>query len=237
MPVWIECLLAVTIVSAIPLASAVVLLVDPTVVRRAVPALVRIAIGALIGAVLFDLIPESLAAGQRPARVATALAIGLGGFGLLDQAVDRLSSSQRIVWLNFAGDGLHNAVDGVLIAASFLADPSLGIVATLAVSLHELPRELGSLGIFLHGGLAPLRAYSLNALTGFAALAGAALTLLIGLRARGIATEMVPIAAGTFLYIAATLVRSTPRPRLVDATWIAGGLAVTYALTIARSSA
>jgi zinc and cadmium transporter len=227
MPVWIECLLAVAIVSAIPLASAVILVVDPTVVRRAVPVLIRLAIGALIGAVLFDLIPESLAAGQRPARIATELAVGLLGFGLLDQILDRLSSSRRIVWLNFTGDVLHNAVDGVLIAASFLATPSLGIVATLAVSLHELPRELGSLGIFIHGGLAPARAYGLNALTGLAALAGAALTLLVGLRARGIATEMVPIAAGTFLYIAATLLRSTPRPRLVDATWIAAGLAVT----------
>ena len=226
MPVWIECLLAVAIVSAIPLASAVILAVDPTVVRRAIPVLIRLAIGALIGAVLFDLLPESFAAGQRPVHIATALVLGFAGFGLLDQVFHRLVSSRRLVWLNFTGDVLHNAVDGVLIAASFLANPSLGIVATLAVSLHELPRELGSLGIFIHGGLTPVRAYGLNALTGLAALAGAALTLLIGLRARGIATGLVPIAAGTFLYIAAALFRSTPRPRLVDATWIAAGLAL-----------
>jgi len=226
MPIWLECLLAVAIVSAIPLASAVVLLIDPTVVRRAVPVLVRLATGALIGAVLFDLIPEALAAGQRPVRVAIAIVVGLVGFGLVDQVLDRLASSRRIVWLNFTGDILHNAVDGVLIAASFLANPSLGIVATFAVSLHELPRELGSLGIFMHGGLQPVRAYGLNALTGLAALAGAALTLVIGLRARGIATQMVPIAAGTFLYIAAALMRSTERPRLADAGWIAAGLAL-----------
>ena len=231
MPVWVECLLAVAIVSAIPLASAVVLVVDPTVVRRAIPVLVRLAIGALIGAVLFDLIPEALAAGQRPARVAIALTLGLIGFGLIDQVFDRLTSTRRIVWLNFTGDILHNAVDGVLIAASFLANPSVGILATLAVSLHELPRELGSLGIFIHGGLTPARAYSLNALTGLAALAGATLTLLVGLRARGIATDIVPIAAGTFLYIAATLIRSTERPRLADAGWIAAGLAITAAAT------
>jgi zinc and cadmium transporter len=160
MPVWLECLLAVGIVSAIPLASAVVLLVDPTVLRRSVPVLVRLATGALIGAVLFDLIPEAFAAGQRPVRVATSLVVGLLGFGLIDQIFDRLTSSRRIVWLNFTGDVLHNAVDGVLIAASFLANPSVGIIATLAVSLHEIPRELGSLGIFIHGGLAPVRAYS-----------------------------------------------------------------------------
>ena len=227
MPVWIECLLAVAIVSAIPLASAIVLLMDPMVVRRAVPALARLATGALLGAVTFDLIPEALAAGQGPLRVVTSLAIGLVGFGLIDQLFDRLTSSRRIVWLNFTGDILHNAVDGVLIAASFLATPSLGIMATLAVSLHELPRELGSLGIFMHGGLTPGRAYALNVLTGLAALGGAALMLVVGLRARGIATEMVPIAAGTFLYIAGALVRSTDRPKLIDATWIAAGLAIT----------
>ena len=223
MPVWVECLLAVAIVSAIPLASAIVLVVDPTLVRRAVPVLVRLAIGALIGAVLFDLIPEALAAGQSSTHVAASLALGLISFGLLDQIFDRLSSDRRIVWLNFTGDILHNVVDGVLIAASFLATPSLGIVATLAVSMHELPRELGSLGIFIHGGLAPGRAYGLNALTGLAALVGAGVMLAFGLRARGIATEIVPIAAGTFLYIAAALFRSTPRTRLVDAGWIAAG--------------
>jgi zinc and cadmium transporter len=227
MPVWLQALLAVAIVSAIPLASAVVFVLDPTVVRRAVPILVRLATGALVGAVLFDLIPEALAAGLHPTRVASLFVAGLIGFGLIDGILDRLASSQRVVWLNFAGDILHNAVDGVLIAASFLANPSLGIVATLAVSLHELPRELGSLGIFLHGGLPVARAYGLNALTGLSALAGASLMLLIGLRARGIATEIIPIAAGSFLYIAGFLLRSTPRPRLIDATWIVAGLAVT----------
>lgn len=208
MPLWLECLLAVAIVSAIPLASAFVLVVDPTVIRRTVPVLVPLAIIALVGAVLFDLIPEALAAGQSPAHVATWVLAGLAGFGLIDQLFHRLTSDRRLVWLNFTGDILHNSVDGVLMAASFLANPSLGIVATLAVCLHELPRELGSLGIFMHGGLTPVRAYSLNALTGVAAMGGAAATLLIGLRARGVATEMIPIAAGTFLYIAAALVRS-----------------------------
>jgi hypothetical protein len=71
-----------------------------------------------------------------------------------------------------------------------------------------------------------VRAYGLNALTGFAALGGAALTLVIGLRARGIATAMIPIAAGTFVYLAGALIRSTGRPRLTDAGWIAAGVAL-----------
>jgi zinc and cadmium transporter len=223
MPVWMQCLLAVGIVSVIPLASAFVLVIDRTLVQRAIPIVVRLAIGALLGAVLFDLIPESLSAGLSPTRVTVSLIAGLAGFAVVDHGLSR----GRIVWLNFAGDVLHNAVDGVLIAASFLANPGVGIVATLAVSMHELPRELGSLGIFMHGGLTPARAYGLNALTGLAALGGAAITLAIGLRARGIATDIVPVAAGTFLYIAGALLRSTERPRLADAGWIACGLAIT----------
>jgi zinc and cadmium transporter len=224
MSVWIECLLAVAIISAIPLASAFVLLLDPALLRRAVPVVVRLAIGALVGAVLFDLIPEALATGQRPTSVTLSVVLGVGVFGLIDQLFHRLATDRRIVWLNFTGDVLHNAVDGVLIAASFLANPGVGIVATLAVSMHELPRELGSLGIFMHGGLTPVRAYGLNALTGLAALAGAALTLFVGLRARPLAAAIIPVAAGTFLYIAGVLLRSTDRPRLADAGWIAAGL-------------
>jgi zinc and cadmium transporter len=208
MPVWIQCLLAIVIVSAIPLASAFVLVLDRSLVQRAVPVVAWFAIAALLGAVLFDLIPESLAAGIRPWAIAFSLVLGFVGFASLDQIFHRLAQGRRIVWLNFTGDVLHNAVDGVLIAASFLANPGLGIVATVAVSLHELPRELGSLGIFMHGGLTPARAYGLNALTGVAALGGAAITLIVGLSARGIATQIVPVAAGTFLYVAAVLTRS-----------------------------
>jgi zinc and cadmium transporter len=226
MPVWIECLVAVGIVSAIPLASAFALLLDPTLVRRAVPIVVRLAIGALIGALLFDLLPEALSAGLRPVTIAALVGAGLVGFGLIDQLFHGLTADRRIVWLNFIGDVLHNAVDGVLIAASFLTTPALGVVATLAISLHELPRELGSLGIFMHGGLTPVRAYALNALTGVGALAGAAVTLIFGLRARGFATGMIPVAAGTFLYIAVALMRSNNRPRLIDAGWMAAGLAL-----------
>jgi zinc and cadmium transporter len=208
MPVWIQCLLAIVIVSAIPLASAFVLVLDRSLVQRAVPVVVWFAIAALLGAVLFDLIPESLAAGIRPWALAFSLVLGFVGFASLDQVLHRLAQGRRLVWLNFTGDVLHNAVDGVLIAASFLANPGLGIVATVAVSLHELPRELGSLGIFMHGGLTPVRAYGLNALTGIAALGGASITLIVGLGARGIATQIVPVAAGTFLYVAAVLTRS-----------------------------
>jgi zinc and cadmium transporter len=208
MPVWIESLLAVGLVSAIPLIGAFVLVLDPAQIRRAIPIVIRLAIIALIGAVVFDLIPEALGAGLTPKHVALTLSVGLVGFGLIDQLFHRLAADRRIIWLNFTGDVLHNAVDGVLIAASFLATPSLGIVATLAVALHELPRELGSLGIFLHGGLSPLRAYGLNALSGVAALGGAALALAFGLRARGVAIEIVPIAAGAFVYIAVALGRT-----------------------------
>lgn len=208
MSVWIQCLLAIVILSAIPLASAFVLLVDRSLIQRAIPVVVWLAIAALLAAVFFDLIPESLAAGLSARTVAVSLLLGFAGFAALDQLFHRLASNRRLVWLNFTGDVLHNAVDGVLIAASFLANPALGIVATLAVSLHELPRELGSLGIFIHGGLTPARAYGLNALTGVAALGGAAITLTLGLGTRGIATQLVPVAAGTFLYIAGVLARS-----------------------------
>ncbi len=233
MSVWIQSMAAVGVLSALPLVGALVLFFDPAVVKRAVPPMARVAIGALAGAVLFDLIPDALSSGASRASIALAVVAGIAGFGLLDHLFQRFAAGcaeRRIVWLNFVGDVFHNAIDGMLIAASFLANPSLGILATVAVGLHELPREMGSLGIFLHGGLSVRRAYALNVLTGVGALGGALVTLLVGAHARGLANAMIPIAAGTFLYIAASLLRSLPigsRARLAAAGWIAAGFALT----------
>ena len=72
----------------------------------------------------------------------------------------------------FLGDAVHNFVDGSLIAAGFLTDPSIGLLTMVAVGLHELPREVGTFGMFVPGGIRPMRAVLYNLAT-----AGFAMTL------------------------------------------------------------
>ena len=135
----------------------------------------------------------------------------------------------------FGADVLHNFMDGILIAATFLVRPDLGLLTALAIGLHELPREIGTFGLFVHGGLSPKRAVLFNALTAVFALAGAGLTLLIGARAEQLAAWVLPIAAGTMLYIGGTVARSVLPP--VDGVlplrrvgWLAAGGVMVAAL-------
>lgn len=117
-----------------------------------------------------------------------------------------------LVPLTFTGDALHNFVDGVLIAAGFLSGTSVGVLTLMAVALHELPRELGTFGILVHGGVPAMRAVRYNLATGIISLGGALLTLAVGATlAASVAPYVLPLAAGTYLYIGAMVLRSALR--------------------------
>ena len=99
-------------------------------------------------------------------------------------------------------DAIHNILDGVLIAASYLISIPLGIATTLAVMFHEIPQEIGDFAVLLHSGYSKKKALVLNLLTALTAFIGALLVLWINVTMSGIATILLPIAAGNFLYIA-----------------------------------
>lgn len=106
-------------------------------------------------------------------------------------------------WMNLLGDGLHNFLDGIVIAASFAVDTSVGVATTVAVFLHEIPQELGDFAVLIKAGMAPRKAVLFNLLSAAAAVVGAALFLALPLDSDVLERIAVPIAAGGFLYIAA----------------------------------
>ena len=53
------------------------------------------------------------------------------------------------------GDSIHNFCDGIIIAAAFLTDPSLGLVTALAIIAHEIPQEVGDYIVLLNAGFSP----------------------------------------------------------------------------------
>lgn len=105
-------------------------------------------------------------------------------------------------WMILFGDGLHNMLDGVLIAAAFMTDIHLGIVTSLAVIVHEIPQEVGDLAILLHGGMSRRKALLLNLITSLTSVIGA----VIAFFALGTAMQVLPyaitLAAASFIYIA-----------------------------------
>ena len=105
-------------------------------------------------------------------------------------------------YLNLFGDGIHNFLDGVIIAATFMTDTGLGVVTTAAVIFHEVPQELGDFGVLIYGGFSPKKALFYNFLSALTAFLGALVAFYFGL-SDGHTSFLVALAAGGFIYIAA----------------------------------
>jgi len=102
------------------------------------------------------------------------------------------------------GDGMHNFIDGISIATSFLVSFPLGLITATAVFVHEIPHELGDFGILIHKGFGRKEVLLFNFLTGVTAIGGAILAFYVG----SIFTKIIPIflsiTTANFLYLAAT---------------------------------
>jgi zinc and cadmium transporter len=107
-------------------------------------------------------------------------------------------------YLNLFGDSVHNFIDGLVMAGSFMVSVPLGIIATLAIAAHEIPQELGDFGVLIYGGLKPRKALTLNFVTALTAVAGGVTGYYLSPYLGGAMIFLLPFAAGGFLYIAAS---------------------------------
>jgi len=107
-------------------------------------------------------------------------------------------------YLNLIGDGIHNFIDGAVIAVSFLISFNLGIITTMAVILHEIPQELGDFGVLVYGGFSKARALFFNFLSAITALGGALTAYLFANVVKDISSGLLAFTAGGFIYIASS---------------------------------
>lgn len=205
---WSGTLVSVGIVSLVPLVALGALWVREERLTKLIPVLLSFGVGGLLGGAAFHLLPEAVERlGFRPMLWGCFLAGG-GGSWWLERALaaHRWGSGgvnlPPLAALSLLGEAAHNAVDGMVIAAGFLAGAPTGVAATVAVALHEIPHEISDFGILLFGGLSPQRAIGFNLLTGVTSILGAALTLLAGTHVAHLGTWLLPVAAGNFTYIA-----------------------------------
>lgn len=193
-------------VASVLLAATVSLAWLPHVAQRALP----FATGALLTVAVTGALPEAIALGLDGGSLGATLLAGFLLFFLLEQlvgwlhaprgpAVDRRSARVALV---VAGDGLHNFVDGVLIAAAFATDPALGWSAAIGVLAHELPQELADFVVLLDAGLTRGRALALNAASGVATVAGGIAGYLLLDTLRELVPVVLALAAASFLYVA-----------------------------------
>jgi len=104
--------------------------------------------------------------------------------------------------LIIVGDAVHNLVDGVLIAAAFMADVDLGIVTALAVAAHEIPQEVGDFAILLNSGFSRKKALLFNLMASAATLVGAVIAYYSLQSMQHILPYILAVAASSFIYIA-----------------------------------
>jgi zinc and cadmium transporter len=172
--------------------------------------LISLAVGALFGDALVHLIPEAFAEGSSVPTTAAYVLMGILIFYALEAFLHwhhehRSQAAEPVhpmAYVNLLADGLHNFVDGLVIGASFLAGPPIGIATTIAVALHEIPQELGDFGILVRSGFTRRRALTMNFVTALLAVLGAVISLLIAGEIEGYTPVMLGITAGGFIYLA-----------------------------------
>jgi zinc and cadmium transporter len=130
------------------------------------------------------------------------------------------------------GDSIHNALDGILIAAAFLTSVPLGLVTTLAVAAHEIPHRVGDFALLLHAGMSRQRALFLNMATGLASVLGGIVAYFGLSKAQQALPYALALAAAGFLYIAvAGLIpglhrRADPRTSLAQVLLMSIGVGI-----------
>jgi zinc and cadmium transporter len=170
-------------------------------------AFVSFAAGVLLGSAFLELFPEALEQShQDVAGLFLAPLVAMVAFFFLERWLHGFhehdgGSSRTPGMLILIGDGLHNFVDGVVIAASFLASPGLGVATSLAVAAHEVPQEVADYAI-LARGYTPRRALLLNFLSGLTALLGVFACFWVEDWVRAHLGTCLTATAGMFIYIA-----------------------------------
>ncbi len=201
------------------LAASLFLLLSEQNRARVLPHGISFAIGALLAVSFGGLIPHAFedASNQAMHDLSMTVLVGLLTFFLLEKLLiwrhchagdceahvpedDHLHqpSGVLILW----GDGLHNFVDGILIAAAFLTDINLGVVTSLAVAAHEIPQEVGDFAILLHSGYTRSKALWYNVLASTTTVIGGVLAYYFLADLHQVLPYFLALAASSFIYIA-----------------------------------
>lgn len=209
---WLYTLASVGAVSLISLAGALTLMFNQELLRRSLLFLISLAAGGLLGDAFLHLLPEATEnADGFGLTVSFSLLAGVVALFLLEKLLHWHHSHlpgpevlHPVAVTNLMADAIHNFIDGVIVAGSFLVSVPLGLTTSLAVGLHEIPQELGDFGILVHAGLKPRRALGLNFLTALTAVLGAVITLALASSVEQITRYLIPLTAGAFVYVAST---------------------------------
>lgn len=233
----------------ISLAGGVLLLRNRTSANKLAKYATPFAAGALLAAVFLDLLKDGIEESSVDTVLAAAL-IGMLAFFIGERFLlwfhhhhahedDKNNVSKSLI---IVGDTVHNALDGIAIAAAFLISPATAVVTTIAVAAHEIPQEIGDFGLLLNRGMRRKQVLLVNAFSAMATTLFALITFALGNTDKLPVGFLLGLSAGFLLYIAASDIipeihENTPKHRLFD--WqplllIAGVIVVAVSVQLAH---
>lgn len=236
--IWLYTLSSVVAVSLISLIGIVSLGVRQERLERILFYLVSFSAGALLGDAFIHLLPEIMG-GDAALRNGGYVLAGIVLFFALERIFlwhhahgPHKEEIHAVVYLTIVGDALHNFLDGVAIAASFLAGIPIGIATTIAVIFHEIPQEIGQFAILVHGGWSRKKALAYNFFSALAAIVGALAVLFFAKSFTEAPALLLGLGAAGFIYVAMSDLipelqkESRLRQSVLQLVWMLAGIGV-----------
>ncbi len=208
---FLQILLTTFAISLFAWIGVLTLFLREELLDRILLVLVALAAGALIGGAFLHLIPRTVAAaGGDLLFPFIYLIIGFCLFFVLESFISwhhhhsSTHEHEPVTYLVLVSDAVHNFIDGLVIAGSFLSGTSVGVVTSIAIALHEIPQEIGDFGVLVYGGFDRRRALVLNYLTQATVILGGVVGFYLTNVFEDAPTLLLPFAAGSFIYIASS---------------------------------
>jgi len=209
MSILLNILIATFIVSLISFIGVITLAIKDKFLNKILLYLVALSAGVLIGGAFLHLIPEAIGK-LKGDSMFILIILGFVIFFVIEKVLhwqhchEKNCKVHTFAYMNLVGDFFHNFLDGLIIAGSFLLSIPLGISTTIAIAIHEIPQEIGDFGVLIYGGLSKRKALTLNFLTALTAVLGGLIGYFISSLSPLFLSIIPAIAAGGFIYIAAS---------------------------------
>jgi zinc and cadmium transporter len=208
METLIYILIATFLISAGALVGIFTLAMQADKLDRILLLLVSLSAGALMGGAFIHLLPEASKSLESSSVYGTVL-FSFVAFFFVEKLFHwrHCHKGQCKVhtfgYMNLCGDAVHNFIDGLVLAATFIADVRLGVVTTLAIALHEIPQEIGDFGVLLYAGFKKSKALVANFMVALTVVVGGIVGYFLSFSEHFI-VYLLSFAAGGFIYIAAS---------------------------------
>jgi zinc and cadmium transporter len=202
-------ILGTIIISLLSLLGVITLSIKSKKLEKYLIYLVSLSIGALLGGAFLHLIPEALEESNYN-TIFLSVILGFLIFFLIEKIFhwrhchNAECKIHTFAYMNLLGDAIHNFIDGIVIAGSFIVNQSVGLASLTAIALHEIPQEIGDFGVLVYAGLSKKKAIIFNFLTALTAVFGGIIGYILFNTINISFSILLSIAAGGFIYIAAS---------------------------------